>query len=181
MFVVYFYSHNNQDKKTQPNETTKKNVEKNINNISSEDPGKITQFEISIPKLGITAPVIPNVDGSSKTAYSSALSGGVAHFKGTSLPNSGSNIFIFGHSSSILGTGTYDKIFTKLGDLTSGDEISISYNQKIYKYVFSGKKIITATDTSVLSPTLNEQLTLMTCWPIGTDQKRLIIVADPLK
>ena len=39
------------------------------------------------------------------------------------------------------------------------------------------KKIIGGDDTSVLLPTQNEQLTLMTCWPIGASDKRMVIVA----
>lgn len=162
--------------------TIKEAAEKIINtNTAKEDPGKITQFEIQITKIGVSAPVIPNVDGKSEAMYDEALNYGVAHFKGTALPNSGSNIFIFGHSSSVLGTGKYDKIFAKLGNIISGDEIEIKYNGKTYMYKVIKKEVVTADDTSVIDPTIDEQLTLMTCWPVGTDQKRLIIIANPTK
>jgi len=39
--------------------------------------------------------------------------------------------------------------------------------------------VIDKTQTSILLPTKTEQLTLMTCWPIGTNVKRLIIKALP--
>lgn len=169
--------------KAQRDNTIKKTVDSiiNTNSTGDEDPGKISQFELSIPKIGVSVPVIPNVDGGKKSSYDTALTSGVAHFVGTALPNSGSNIFIFGHSSSIMGTGKYDKVFAKLNNLVVGDEITILYNGNTYKYTVSSKNIIQPQDTSVLEPTMKEQLTLMTCWPIGTDQKRLVVIAKPVK
>ena len=114
--------------KARQENTIKKAADSIVNHTDTvdEDPGKIAQFELSIPKLGITAPVIPNVPGNSREVYNQTLASGVAHYKGTALPNSGSNILIFGHSSSILGTGKYDKIFAKLNNLVINDEITIN-------------------------------------------------------
>jgi len=141
------------------------------------DPDKISQFDLKIDKIGIFASVIPNVDGTNQDIYNESLEKGVAHYKGTALPNSGSNIFIFGHSSTILGVGPYAKIFARLGELDPGDIIEINFNQNIYRYSVFKKEIVLSTDTSVLKPTEKEQLTLMTCWPVGTDKKRLVILA----
>lgn len=157
--------------------------EKRFENKSSKpiakeiNPNMIKNFELFIPKLNIDVPVIPNVNGTNEKVYSEALKGGVAHYAGTALPDGGSNIFIFGHSSSILGTGKYDKVFASLGDLAIGDEIILLFNDMNYKYSVIDKKIVPSGDSSVLSSTNDEQLTLMTCWPIGTDAKRLVIIA----
>lgn len=149
--------------------------------VGTQDPGKIAQFEISIPKIEVAVPVVPNVDGTSEKAYDEALKMGVAHFQGTGLPSAGSNIFIFGHSSSVFGTGKYDKIFAKLNNLAAGDTVTLNFNNKAYNYTVASKKVISATDTSVIAPTDSEQLTLMTCWPVGSDQKRLVVVSYPGK
>jgi len=138
---------------------------------------KIKEFGIKIDKLDVLAPIIKNVDGTNKSIYYKALEKGTAHYKGTALPDEGSNIFIFGHSSSIFGKGNYDKIFSRLGELTKDDKITIFYQDKEYQYLVFEKKVIESTEVSVLSPTKKEQLTLMTCWPIGTNKKRLIIKA----
>ena len=90
----------------------------------------------------------------------------------------GSNIFIYGHSSSAIDSGPYSKIFVPLDKLQKNDEILVSYNNQEYNYQVVEKKIIDKNDVSVLKPTEKETLTLMTCWPIGTDQKRLIIRAE---
>lgn len=137
----------------------------------------IYEWSLSVPKIGVSVPVIANVDGTQKQAYNQALAGGVAHFSGTALPGAKGNVFIFGHSSSILGTGKYDKVFARLGELSSGSEITTVFNGVTYKYVVTEKKITSANDTSVLAQAQSEQLTLMTCWPVGSDAKRLVIKA----
>lgn len=151
------------------------------NVIHDNNFGKITEFNLTIDKLGIYVPVIPNVSGKDKKIYDQALNDGVAHYENTAVPNSGSNIVIFGHSSTILGIGKYAKVFATLNQLNIGDEIKIDFNQKEYKYSVSEKKIIAAADSSVILPTEREQLTLLTCWPVGTAEKRLTIIAKPTR
>jgi sortase A len=141
---------------------------------SREDLGN---FSISINKIGIVAPVIRGVDPTNKQKYDQALENGVAHMIGTALPGDGKgNIFIYGHSSAIQ-KSQYDKIFARLNDLQKKDSILLSYNGTVYYYIVTDKKIVEKTDLSVLAPTDKETLTLMTCWPIGADDKRLIVNA----
>jgi sortase A len=137
-------------------------------------------FALKIPKLNIEAPVIQNVDPNDKKKYNEALKTGVLHFPGTALPGQDSNIFIYGHSSSAVDSGPYSKIFAPLDKLEKNDVIMIFYNGQEYKYQVIEKKIIDKNDISVLKPTEKETLTLMTCWPVGTDQKRLIIRAEKI-
>jgi len=145
--------------------------------MSTIDP-KIKNFGLKIKKLDILVPVVKNVSGKDKAAYNDALKDGVAHFEGTSLPGGKENIFIFGHSSAEI-KSDYDKVFAKLNDLEKNDEIIILYEGKQYKYKIKNKDIVEATDISVLEKGKKEVLTLMTCWPIGTKDKRLIIRAEP--
>lgn len=143
---------------------------------------KYQDFHLEIPKINIAAPVIPNVPGgdNDKDIYFQALESGVAHFAGTKKPGEGGNIFIFGHSSFYFwAPGDYKEIFKDLGKVEVGDEILVWYNQKEYKYKVTETKIVKLDDVSVLAPTNYEQLVLMTCWPPGTTQKRLIIIAVP--
>ena len=139
----------------------------------------IKQFGIKIAKIEVLAPVIKEVDGTEKTVYNKELENGAAHYKGTALPGEKSNIFIFGHSSAIFGTGEYAEIFARLGELEADDEIIIYYENNEYEYYVFEKKVVEKTELSVLMPTEEEQLTLMTCWPIGSNVKRLIIKAEP--
>jgi len=134
-------------------------------------------FVLTIDKLGIQVPVIENVDGANRTAYDKALYDGVAHYKGTSLPGGGSNIFIFGHSSALDAKNQYGKIFEKMNDMAIGDVVSIRYKDKVYDYTVTEKRVVMPDELSVLDQTKKEQLTLMTCWPIGSNEKRLIVIA----
>ena len=143
---------------------------------STIDP-KIQEFGLKIDKLDILVPIVKEVDGDDKTAYNEALKGGVAHYKGTALPGEGNNVFIFGHSSAEVKTD-YAKTFAKLNDLEKGDEIIVYYQNNEHKYKVKNKEIVEATDLSVLKKSKEEILTLMTCWPIGTKDKRLIIRAE---
>lgn len=150
-------------------------VQKPIPNPKEEIDPKIKEFGLKIEKLNILVPIVKDVNGENKTAYNKALNGGVAHFKGTALPGQGSNIFIFGHSSTVLNRGNYATVFATLNNLEKGDKAQIYYQNQLYSYKVSAKEIIEKTDIDVLNPTKKEQLTLMTCWPVGTNSKRLIV------
>lgn len=142
---------------------------------------KYQDFHLEIPSLNVNAPIIADVDGNDKNAYFKSLEGGVAHFKGTAKPGEGSNIFIFGHSSYYWwAAGDYKEIFKNLEDVKEGDEIDVWYNLKEYKYKVTETRVVEPTDVDVLKPTPSEQLTLMTCVPVGTDKERLIAIAKPM-
>ena len=76
--------------------------------------------------------------------------------------------------------GDYAKIFANLNDLEQDDEIIVYYQSDEHKYKVQSKEIVEATDMSVLDKTQKEILTLMTCWPVGTKDKRLVIRAEPV-
>ncbi|MBT3726804.1 sortase [bacterium] len=57
-----------------------------------------------------------------------------------------------------------------------GDEIIVYYNQEKYTYVIKEQNVIKPGDVSILKRDKNKkELTLMTCWPIGTTLNRLIV------
>jgi LPXTG-site transpeptidase (sortase) family protein len=143
-------------------------------------------FSIVIPKIGANAKIIPNVDPYNSNAYQIALTKGVAQAKGTATPNSvGGSMFLFSHSSvNLLEATRYNSVFYLLSKLNKNDEVYIYYKNIKYKYAVNEIKIVDAKDVSYLNlqpSTINHQassLTLMTCWPAGTDYKRLVIIAN---
>ncbi|MDD3774119.1 MAG: class D sortase [Patescibacteria group bacterium] len=163
---------------------TQKQPNKLVAGITSEKttpaPQKTSSkdWKLKIKKLNITAPIILNVDGANKEIYFQALQNGVAHMKNTALPGEG-NTVIFGHSNFYENDpGLYKKVFMNLDQLIIGDEIKIiDKNQEII-YQVNETKIVDPTETSIVQPTINKQLTLITCWPPGTIDQRLIIIAD---
>jgi sortase A len=147
-----------------------------LTNQSTTTP-RFRDFGIEIPKIKVSASVTSDVDGNNEELYNESLKNGLAHYKGSALPGARGNIFIFGHSSNVNDSGPYAKIFSKLNDLSIGDTIKVTYKDKVYSYIVSEKRVVNDTDTSPLNLTTSEQLTLMTCWPVGTTDKRLIIIA----
>jgi len=136
-------------------------------------------FGIYIPKIKANAKVIPNVDPIDKEVYNSALQNGIAHAKGTSFPNEHGNTFLFAHSAvNFYEQRNYNVYFYLLNELDRGDEIYISYDNNIFKYSVLETKIISSTDTKYLGKYMDEDtLTLMSCWPAGTNLKRIIVIA----
>jgi LPXTG-site transpeptidase (sortase) family protein len=70
-------------------------------------------------------------------------------------------------------------VFALLDNVTFNDEIFVYYNQKKYRYVVREKNVITPGDVSVLERNKKKsEITLMTCWPIGTTLNRLIVTGE---
>jgi len=138
------------------------------------------EFGIVVPKLKINSKVIKNVNPFDANIYQKALTQGVAHAKGTALPGDDGNIFIFSHSSENFYEATrYNSIFYLLSKLEMGDTVTLYYQDERFDYNVAEKKIVTPDEVSYLSYESDKpQLTLMTCYPPGTNLKRLIIVAN---
>ena len=135
-------------------------------------------FRLIIQKLNLDVPVTKNVDGTNEKAYLTALEEGIAHFANTALPGRVGNTVIFGHSSYYANLpGNYKTIFQTLDELTKGDQLEIHYQNRQYLYEVVNKKIVLPSDVAILQQTLDQQLTLITCWPLGSTAKRLIIIA----
>lgn len=136
-------------------------------------------FSIVIPKIAAVAPVIPNVDSQNKNAYLSALRRGVAHAKGTAYPGGPGNVYLFAHSTdTFYNVGRYNAVFYLIGKLQNGDEIDIYYQGKLIKYEVTQKRVVGANDVKYLGKIDSENtLTLQTCYPPGTDLKRLVVIA----
>ena len=137
---------------------------------------------VTIPKLHAQSPVILEVDPWNEKIYKEALKKGVAHAANTSLPGEKGTIFLFAHSSAMPWELTkYNTIFLRLGELQSGDRISIQRDGKIYSYKVREKKEVLPSEVHYLLDTKRTQLILQTCTPIGTSLRRLLVFADPIK
>ncbi|HSX18679.1 MAG TPA: sortase [Candidatus Saccharimonadales bacterium] len=162
---------------------TKYQLEKNSNNINQEIKPIDENFGIIIPKIGANAKVIANVDPNDESKYQNALTMGVAHAKGTALPDvPEGNTFLFSHSSVNFWEATrYNSIFYLLSKLETGDEIQLFYKGQKYTYKVTDKKVVSPSEVSYLQSNGNKKtLTLMTCTPAGTTINRLIITAELL-
>lgn len=141
--------------------------------------GVDTSFSLVIPKINAATKIIPNVNPGDERAYRKALKEGVAHAAGTNFPGQGSNIFLFAHSAlSPLDIANYNAVFYLIKELEPEDQIIIFFAGQKYLYQVTDKLIAAAENTHWLTENVNEErLVLQTCWPLGTTQKRLLVLA----
>lgn len=137
---------------------------------------QVTNNHLLIPKLKIDVPITWEV---SSDDMITALENGIAHYQGTAIPGSVGNVFLSGHSSNYLwAKGDYKDVFALIDKLGIGDEVYVSNENKVYTYKVIDQKVVSPQDLSVLSQGNQKILSLMTCTPIGTNLKRLVITAE---
>ncbi|OGC82721.1 MAG: hypothetical protein A2788_00305 [Candidatus Abawacabacteria bacterium RIFCSPHIGHO2_01_FULL_46_8] len=136
---------------------------------------------IVVPRLGINVPLVHSISLEDKQVMKD-LEKGVVHVVNTADPGEVGNVFITGHSSYYpWAAGNYKSVFALLDKLNTGDKIALYRQGEKYIYQVRGQRIVDADDLSVLEQRSSERkLTLMTCYPLGTNSKRLIIDAYQL-
>jgi len=128
-----------------------------------------------IGKLNIDVPLV-FAAGNSQSQLNTALNQGVVVYPGSKLPGETGEVFLTGHSSTYLWNKTqYGQVFALLDRLEPGDIVTIYWNQYKYDYQVTEQKVVTPDIATLNSQTDKKTITLMTCWPIGTAWKRLVI------
>jgi len=137
------------------------------------------EFGLYIPKIQANAKVIKNIDPYDYDAYRNALIYGVVHAKGSALPSESGNVFLFAHSTvNFYESRKYNVYFYLLGELKKDDPILVSYQGTIYKYKVLEFKVVKPEEIQYLGTYMEQDtLTLMTCWPVGSNTKRAIVTA----
>ena len=145
-------------------------------------------FRLIVPKIGVNVPMVRMSDqfisddlwGKFEKEVQGALREGVIHYPGTAYPGQYGNVFITGHSSYYpWDKGEYKDVFSNLNQLEVGDEYYVYYQQKKYRYKVVEKKEVRPYEVKVLEQSKTEKLsTLMTCWPIGTTLRRLVVTGE---
>ena len=149
----------------------------------------VTPYEnrIIIPKLGKNIPLVDvNHDvnakyGEMQNIFMEELKKWVVRYPGTARPGEVGNAFIFGHSSNYPWVvSEYNDVFALLNTLTTGDDIIVYYDQKKYTYRVTDRATVDPGDTKVLSARdpKKKEISLMTCWPVGTTLERYIIFGE---
>ncbi len=148
------------------------------------------ETKMIIPKINVDAPIVMNV-GPTNAEQLDAMSNGIAHVRypgASSEPGQTGNSVFSGHSSSDwTDTGAYKFIFVQLERLAVDDVVYINYKSKRYSYKVYDIKVVEPTDIGALNYTGKDPvITLITCTPLGTADKRLLVFAkqvspDPAK
>ena len=104
-----------------------------------------------------------------------ALSKGAGHVEGTARPGDNGNIAIAGHR---------DTFFRGLKDLEVGADIEMATPEGSRVFRVAELRIVDPLDVSVLDPTEDTVLTLITCYPfyyVGPAPDRFIVRAELLQ
>ncbi len=141
---------------------------------------------IIIPKIGKNIPLVNVEHHDADTSnewhkiFMKELENGIVKYPGSADPGQDGNSFIFGHSSNFpWAKWNYNDVFALLNELTNGDEIIVYFKQKKFVYVVKNKLVVKPGHVSSLGgDAANKQLTLMTCWPLGTTLNRLLVVTE---
>lgn len=145
---------------------------------------------VIIPKLNLNIPLItPSYQNLLQENWSGveediqhALQNGVVHYPGTARPGQAGNFFVTGHSSYYpWAAGKYKNVFARLHEVDVGDEYWVYYGGDRHRYRVVEKKEVKPSDVTVLDQPLDHRMaTLMTCTPVGTTLRRLIVKSEEI-
>ena len=158
-----------------------------VNGYDPDAPGDAKPLVfVKIEKIAVDAPMIWSQSEDAKQSLKD-LESGLSHFPKSAAPGEKGNAIISGHSSNyVWAKGDFNYIFKNLNDLVVGDIVNIKtiqQNGKIifYKYKINEKFVTAPDDEKIFANTDVPVLTLSTCWPLGTNFKRLIVKAELVK
>lgn len=119
---------------------------------------------MDIPRLGLSVAVLQGTK-------SRMLRLGAGHIEGTPLPGEPGNSAIAGHR---------DTFFRELKDIREDDEIQFQTSTGLFRYEVDWVKLVAPDDLSVLAPSTESTLTLVTCYPfyfVGPAPERFVVRA----
>jgi sortase A len=122
---------------------------------------------IDLPRLSLSAVAREGVDAHT-------LDVAVGHVPGTALPGDAGNAAFAAHR---------DTFFRPLRRVHAGDVLRVATPRGSYRYVVTSTRVVDPDDVSVLNPTSEPTLTLVTCYPftyIGSAPYRFIVRAELL-
>jgi len=96
---------------------------------------------------------------------------------GTSFGDPG-NVVVTAHSSGTEAFGPYRFAFAKLGQLEIGQEFSVSTPTATYSYQVYDTEVVWPHEVDKLPADDRSTVTLVTCWPLWTNFKRLLVHSE---
>ena len=127
-------------------------------------PRRVPLAILRIPRLHLEVPVLEGSDDET-------LNRGVGHIEDTAAPGTEGNAGIAGHR---------DGFFRGLKDVVEGDDITLETFSGSERYRIVRTWIVDPSDVSVLEPTPQRAITLVTCYPfyfVGSAPQRFIVRA----
>jgi sortase A len=145
-------------------------------------------IKIEMPRIGINTGVvpvgwemIPGKEGQDSSRWKVAEYA-AGHHEGTANPGQIGNVVISGH------VDWKGEVFKNLHEAKRGDEVHIYTDDREYLYIVQDIVLVKEDGVSdeqkrenarYMDPTPDQTLTLITCFPYGIDDHRLIVIAKP--
>jgi len=133
-------------------------------------PATAVTARISIPRIGIRNAPVYDRGTDAKGVMLIAPGYAVTHYAFSARFGTG-NTVLYGHDD-IQGN-----IFGHLYDLKAGDTVQLTVGSEVQTYQVTGHQIVLPTAVTILAPTSDARLTIITCWPFNVDTKRWIVTA----
>ena len=137
-----------------------------------------------IPKINIDAPVVYGI-GADHDSQMKAMESGIAHFSipgANAVPGQVGNAVFAAHSSNdAFARGDYKFVFAQNEKLAKDDIIYMNYNSKRYTYKVTSMEVVLPSEVNKIQiQTDKPMLTLISCVPLGTAEKRLLVFAEQI-
>jgi LPXTG-site transpeptidase (sortase) family protein len=130
---------------------------------------------LTIPKLGLIAPIITAATTDTEVVHG-LLDSGVVLYPGSAPFGTSGQTVILGHSAP---TGwpkiKYDWVFSRLNELADGDMVVVTYNNETRYYTVVNTRVVTPQEGVPVPTVEGNSLALVSCWPPGKDLKRIVI------
>lgn len=120
---------------------------------------------VVIKSISVDAPVVQGDDWEQ-------LKKGVGHHLRSANPGERGNMVLSAHND------VFGEIFRNLEKVELKDEILVYSGSRVFRYVATQKRVIEPTEVSVMYPTSDPTLTLITCYPYLVDNKRIVVIAE---
>lgn len=154
-----------------------------------EDLVKVIEENKDVPAIGLDAEIVPapigtrNMGGEFYGDWKVPNEYKVGWLPTSGIPGAGGNIVLGGHHN------VYGRVFGRLIELEEGDIISIQVGEILYLYQVDQTMLLAERDQPIdvrlsnaqwIKQSVEEKLTLVTCWPDWSNTHRVIIVAFPI-
>ncbi|GAB4163792.1 MAG: hypothetical protein Fur003_6270 [Candidatus Dojkabacteria bacterium] len=155
---------------------------KELQAVEFIDPEMLSQVSNSgnanshLEELGATIKVSSaDIDASIQEGFdSNTMMEGPWHFPISSAPGKLGNTVIIGHRFAEVPPST--NTFYNLDKIKVGDKIYVEQENGNFTYTVVQRKVVDKHDRSVLAPTNDHRITLITCHPLWTSDQRLVVI-----
>lgn len=138
------------------------------------------QSLIALPGLEQNLPLVYSDTLEEATIQEYLKTGAVVLPLGTAFGEKG-NVVVTAHSSGSQAFGPYRFAFAKLSELEAGQEYTVQTPTATYTYRVYGKEVVWPHEVDKLPNDDRSTVTLVTCWPLWTNFKRLLVHSELVK